>query len=760
MRALVLCVLVLLAGIAHADDFLKSSPGELSKSHAALDSKDSCTTCHDEDTWALSPSKCLGCHDHKDLGSEIAAGKGLHASVKIKGRECKTCHHEHRGRNFDLMGWATFGSPQQFDHSLTGWKLQGRHSTQDCARCHKQTNQQGLRTYIGMDRTCGNCHAKDTPHGTMRQRNMDCAHCHSETSWQPPKSTLDFNHDDKAQAAMALDGAHEDLACVKCHPKSAFKLTSFAGGECSECHQSPHDGQLFSTKKCQTCHSASLRTLRQVRFDHKKQTGFALLGKHGQVECASCHTKALGKRKPSEDCASCHADDNKHGTRFAKQGSCSTCHSPRAWQGAFQFNHEANTKFELTGKHATATCRACHRGKSPSDFERFDIGKGCMSCHKHEKAHGGKFKSDQCLTCHTQPGIKKQKKDTLEVFHGENSKFPLRNGHASVQCQLCHLNDVYQDTPMECGVSCHEDTLHRGSLGETCSRCHEPGQWTAVRFDHAQDTKWPLRGKHAAVKTCESCHAGRQFADTPSACASCHKSDDIHHGKLGDKCEKCHREDGANTFQHNRDAQFKIDGAHQPLQCAKCHPSMEFKPLRSDCVGCHAEPAIHKGRFGTDCARCHSTKTFGDMKAQHDVGDFSLTGAHDQLDCARCHPNGERRRGQGNLCITCHRKDDIHKNSLSPRCGECHSQRSFAPARFDHLSVGCSLSGQHATLPCADCHKNGNFGAVSPMCASCHRNEALRVKTPDHKGLIDCGSCHNPNAWVPATQLGAQSVCR
>jgi hypothetical protein len=149
-----------------------------------------------------------------------------------------------------------------------------------------------------------------------------------------------------------------------------------------------------------------------------------------------------------------------------------------------------------------------------------------------------------------------------------------------------------------------------------------------------------------------------------------------------------------------------------------------------------------------------------DIKALHDVGDFSLTGAHDRLDCVRCHPRGENLRGSGNLCIGCHKKDDIHGNSLSPRCGECHSQRSFAPARFDHTSVGCALMGLHATLPCADCHKRGNFGAVSPVCVSCHRNEALRVKRPDHATLFECGNCHNPTSWIPATQLGGQSICR
>ena len=760
-RLIIITIVFACASVAHADDFLKSSPGELAKSHAALDNEGSCNSCHEGDK-AVSAAKCLGCHDHDDMKKRIDAGLGFHSSPKAKGRPCGLCHKEHRGRSFDLMGWQTIGGTQKFDHAQTGWTLQGKHATTDCAKCHKTANKQGLRTYLGSDKTCGRCHDKDSPHGNLRGVHERCEKCHSESVWKPAKSKLDFDHNDKTQAAMKLEGTHADVACIKCHPKAQFKLAAFDDGECSQCHKSPHDGQLFGTKKCQTCHSAALRSLKDVRFDHKKQTGYALVGKHAAIECETCHTKALAKRKPDGSCEKCHADDNKHGTRFEKQGPCATCHSQRAWKSGFQFNHKANAGFELTAKHAQTACRSCHRGKSPSEFERFEIKNGCMSCHRHKKAHGGKFTNDKCLSCHEEAGSKRLRNDSLEIYHGEKSKFPLRNSHAGVQCQMCHVNDVYQNTPMECGVSCHQDSLHKGTLGQQCSRCHEPGQWRAVRFDHTKDTKWPLQGRHTEIKTCESCHPGRHYKGAPTTCGSagCHKSDDVHQGQLGNKCETCHKVDGGNTFRHNRDAKFKIDGAHQPLLCASCHKSITFKPVQAKCFGCHPEPAIHKGRFGTDCERCHSTTTFKDMKALHDVGDFSLTGAHDQVDCAKCHPNGEARRGSGNLCITCHRKDDIHQNSLSPRCGECHSQRAFSPARFDHLQVGCALTGLHGTLPCADCHKSGNFGAVSPMCVSCHRNDALRVRVPDHRSLIDCGNCHNPSSWIPATQHGAQTICR
>lgn len=758
--ALVVACVVMLARPTAADDFLKSSPGELAASHASLDTKDQCATCHEPDN-SVTANKCLACHEHQDLKRKIDKGEGFHVSSKVRGVACKLCHHEHRGRKFDLMGWDAIGGPTAFDHKLAGFELKGKHEAVKCETCHKSINKQGLRTYLNTERTCGSCHSKDQPHGAVRAAIMRCDRCHTESVWKPQKARLDFDHDDKAQAAMPLEGTHADVSCAKCHPKAAFKLPSFSGA-CTTCHASPHDGQLFGTKKCETCHSPALKSLREIRFDHKKDAGYALVAKHAQLPCASCHTKALGKAKPSPGCENCHAKDTKHGTRFAKFPACATCHSQKAWKAGFQFNHATNTAFALTGKHATAKCRDCHRGKTPADYERFEIKNGCMSCHQHEKAHGGQYKNNECLTCHEEGGTKKIRKDSVETYHGEKSRFPLRGAHATVQCTSCHINDIYENTPRECGVSCHEDSLHKGSLGQECSRCHEPGQWPAVRFDHKDDTKWPLAGKHAQVTACASCHPTRAYHGTPTTCsaAGCHQKDDVHRGKLGTACERCHVEDGKVKFQHNRDAAFKLDGKHAPLLCAACHKTVEFKPVRSDCVGCHPEPAIHKGRYGTACERCHSTKSFTDIKAQHDVGDFSLSGAHDQLDCARCHPNGEKLRGSGNLCITCHRKDDIHNNALSPRCGECHTQRSFAPARFDHVSTGCALTGLHNTLPCADCHKAGNYRAVSPMCVSCHRSDALRVKQPDHRTLLDCGNCHNPSAWIPATKLGQQTICR
>src|SRR5512143_1419356 len=360
MRFLVaaLVTLFVVAGSARAQspDFLKSSPGELTSSHASIDNEAGCNSCHNGDK-SVAPAKCLGCHDHDNMKKRIDSGQGFHNSVKVKGRPCELCHKEHRGRKFDPMGWETIGGPQKFDHALTGFALQGKHENLVCQKCHTTSNKQGLRTYLGTERTCGGCHAKQSPHGQMRQVHMQCDRCHGQSVWQPPKQTLDFDHNDNSQAAMKLEGQHADVACAKCHPKDAFKLPTFDNGECSQCHKSPHDGQLFSTKKCQLCHSATLKTLKEIRFDHKQQTGYPLIGKHANIDCYGCHTKALGKKKPDGNCEQCHANDNKHGSRFAKFGNppvCATCHSQRAWKSDFQFNHKANAGWELTAKHSKA----------------------------------------------------------------------------------------------------------------------------------------------------------------------------------------------------------------------------------------------------------------------------------------------------------------------------------------------------------------------------------------------------------------------
>lgn len=811
-RALALIALVALFGLrdrSTADEFFGSSPGPLTASHAAFDAKDKCNECHISDSKELANDKCLGCHDHEKVKTRIANGRGFHASALVKGKKCEACHHEHKGRSYDLLGWPSLkGGEKGFDHELAGWQLKGKHATTECGDCHKTKDKQGLKTFMTNDRLCGSCHAKEQPHKFVRKDMLACERCHGESVWKPAKQVLQFNHDDRKDASMPLLGSHKDTACLKCHPKNVFKLPNPKPDLCGNagCHQSPHDGHLFGTRSCEWCHSPTFKTLKNIQvFDHSERTRFDLGPAHKRLKCEQCHTKALGEARPSRACEQCHAKDSHHGERFSEFGSpapkCEVCHpsgGPK-WVPN-NFNHATRTRFELKFKHSELACRSCHRGKSPSDFERFtfDANKECMGCHAHAKVHkddehpNGKYKNSQCLQCHMHAGDPTMRtgKDNRIVgdAHGPNGTFPLIKKHKDVPCASCHTGrdsrgkTSFSGLKPDCNAAgqCHEDSLHRGTLGDRCLTCHVSGIWDALKFDHdkpfPKDAKgkvesFPLKGEHKKNK-CESCHPERKFVEAPTTCASsgCHKEDDAHKGRLGDKCQQCHVETGDNVFNHNTMAAFKLDGKHLTVRCADCHPSVTFKPRPTDCFGCHPEPAVHKGQYGTGCAQCHTTRTWDDVKPLHDVGDFSLKGMHDNLSCERCHRDNRPLAGAGNLCINCHRQDDIHNNSLSPRCGECHTQWSFAPAKFDHTRVGCNLTGLHRTIACFDCHRNGNFAGLSPQCVSCHRDDAKRTGTSTYAGHLmtqTCANCHNPNSWSYALSgggggaaFGRESVCR
>ncbi len=153
----------------------------LSESHAAFDSIPHCNDCHVNGTRDVAPERCLGCHDHQNLAVRIRGGQGFHASALVVGRRCETCHKEHRGKRFDVMGWSSIkGGQGKFDHKLTGWPLTGKHATTDCAQCHKATNNQGLRVYLGTARACAACHTGG--HQRESKDMLACDRCHTASS--------------------------------------------------------------------------------------------------------------------------------------------------------------------------------------------------------------------------------------------------------------------------------------------------------------------------------------------------------------------------------------------------------------------------------------------------------------------------------------------------------------------------------------------------------------------------------------------------
>ena len=796
-RFALLCALAwaAIASVAHAD-FFSSSPGPLSQPHAALDAKDHCADCH-IDGRKVSREKCIACH--APIADRQQAGKGLHANQKAMGRPCELCHVEHKGRGKDVMGWGAFGGKDHFEHNTyTGFVLEAKHKDVTCNKCHGQKTSTGTQSFLKAPTLCASCH--QNPHGELHEPLRRCERCHDARSWKMIDKPA-FDHDKDAR--YPLEKKHQDVRCEKCHAKGGptppsakapsqgtnaqgylklnFRWASWAF-DCTPCHDNVHGQSLFGQKACKLCHSAKAEWTKTF-FDHNRRTKFALDGAHEKkATCTSCH-KLEERRAPERACSSCHVDAHKHRFDKISGGDCGTCHTANAWKPDNKLDHGRMTRFALTGAHAGADCRRCHRGKSQSDWEHLEnlVTKlpgqksaqvDCMGCHQHENVHQKQYTNDKCLDCHKMAGVRESKPRAVNEFHGPSSKFPLTEGHRGVDCARCHVGNVFTGAPTQCGPKCHADELHKGTLGNECTACHAGGRWEARLFDHDKNTLWPLVGNHKDV-LCDSCHPRRDFAANRGksrTCYNCHKKDDAHDGELGTHCERCHVPDGSITFEHNdpKVSDWPLNGKHQQLQCVDCHKSIRFKPTARECGACHGEPAVHKGQLGTLCGRCHDEKTWKSIHTQHDVPALRFAGAHDRVTCYKCHTQGKLLEGTGPLCVTCHRNDDIHHNALGPRCVECHSQNTWAGARFDHNTVGCNLTGVHRLLTCVSCHTGGNFTALSPTCAACHRKEALlgaqRGGGAGHAGYQTCSNCHSPTFFkLPGGQLrpsGRESVCQ
>ncbi len=97
----------------------------------------------------------------------------------------------------------------------------------------------------------------------------------------------------------------------------------------------------------------------------------------------------------------------------------------------------------------------------------------------------------------------------------------------------------------------------------------------------------------------------------------CHESDDEHKRRLGPQCGSCHNPNGWSLWRFDHDSQthFKLDGAHQGLECHACHREPMEKKTRQSmaCSSCHMKDDVHRGGFGQYCQRCHITKSFEEI---------------------------------------------------------------------------------------------------------------------------------------------------
>ena len=471
-----------------------------------------------------------------------------------------------------------------------------------------------------------------------------------------------------------------------------------------------------------------------------------------ESDCAKCHV-AFKPAAQKGLCLDCHKDvaaDLAAKTGFHGRApglaaaDCKSCHGDHLGRDADilglnrdVFRHD-QTDYALHGAHARLACERCH----PAGAKFRDARSRCADCHANDDAHQGRLGND-CARCHEETAWRKAE------FDHARTRFPLEGKHAQVACALCHAGERYKDTPRDC-ASCHAlDDAHKGRFGNKCETCHATSGWKQARFDHARDAHFPLDGAHGKI-ACEACHPGGLFDKKLGRdCLSCHKGDDVHEGRNGAKCESCHSTAAWKParFDHDRNTEFPLHGAHAKLACEACHTAnVHEQKLGMACADCHGKSDPHKGQMGRDCARCHNESAWREkVKFDHDLARFPLLGMHAVAACEECHTSAAF-RDTPRACVECHAAKDVHKRALGPRCEHCHTPNDWKLSKFDHAKTSFPLHGAHAKLPCAACHREAS--ADEPLqlgsdCNACHQ--------PDdpHRGGFgpNCAKCHVESSW-------------
>ncbi len=475
-----------------------------------------------------------------------------------------------------------------------------------------------------------------------------------------------------------------------------------------------------------------------------------------EEKCERCH-ETLEKASQAGRCVACHdhddiakdidQDEGYHG-RLDKDlaKDCKHCHTDHKGRDrdivnfdTESFDHKL-TDFELKGAHQTLACQLCHT-KERKKYR--DAPSVCFDCHKADDAHKGKL-GEECDKCHNEKSWREQAFD-----HDKDTEYKLIGRHKEIDCNLCHADEHYKDTPKDC-YSCHLiNDVHNGRYDRKCEKCHSSNEWKKLVFNHGKDTEFPLEGRHKAVK-CDTCHTQGPYAKKlEKTCFACHEKDDEHKGRNGEKCQDCHSVESwkKTDFDHDKDTKFVLNGQHKELVCSACHRTAAMDALKdATCIDCHRAVDVHKGEQGENCGYCHNETAWNQrVFFEHDITRFPLIGIHSVIACEACHLSGQFKEADIE-CLSCHKADDVHEGRMGKKCGDCHNPNNWLLWTFDHdTQTDYPLEGKHKEVVCEACHRVSleEQKKLSKKCYGCHRADDV------HRGGFGqrCERCHSTETF-------------
>jgi hypothetical protein len=418
--------------------------------------------------------KCERCHTPENIKDRIILNLlAEHPHKTYLGLDalCSSCHRDIHSGRFSQPCTTCHGSDAwspaiSFNHEKTGFALTGKHREKKCRSCHPSLSNHREETPLTFEKKdfndCSPCH--QSPHG-LNFQNRECKSCHSTDGWRKT-GVGKFDHD---LTGFQLVGRHRELECRQCHGGKGNRFSSLRPSfrKCTDCHKDAHSGQFVAKymNDCSACHTEQGFTPSTFTLAmHHEKSRFGLSGAHTALPCSSCHKRLRETRSTFHfanlQCEACHVD--QHGGQFSdimKPESCEKCHTADYWKKV-SFDHSA-TKFPLTGRHESLHCIECHKDLSASGRpqQHVKLVARCESCHRDP--HFGQFATNgrvECGSCHTPSAWKH-----LIFSHETQSAFPLRGGHARLDCRACHRSEQsggatlvrYKPLATEC-ESCHQ----------------------------------------------------------------------------------------------------------------------------------------------------------------------------------------------------------------------------------------------------------------------------------------------------------------
>ena len=380
-----------------------------------------CLSCHEDYHQESLGKDCISCHGfekfkpaekfdhadskfklvgkHQDVACDkchktvISNGKEMQQFTGLQFASCVNCHEDVHNNRFGQNcaechteeSFKKIRGIETFDHSATGFLLEGKHVNVQCKKCHTGSYTEPVKHDL-----CADCH-KDYHQKQFETNGQspDCKTCHTVNGFSPSTYTLEKHN----ESAFPLKGAHIATPCFVCHLQESSNRWEFEniGLRCVDCHEDIHepylDKKYYPEATCKSCHSESRWS--EIDFDHNK-TEYKLEGKHATQTCRSCHFAETNGEvhqrfsKLTTTCTQCHNDI--HYKQFEARGEtgCVSCHDYENWK-ASKFDHN-KTQFSLGGAHQNVACKECHKPVQTAENTTYILYKipsfKCADCHK------------------------------------------------------------------------------------------------------------------------------------------------------------------------------------------------------------------------------------------------------------------------------------------------------------------------------------------------------------------------------------------